>query len=217
MKNLLLSLALLLGITASAKELILHQGIVTQALHGGGYVYLEVDKKGQKIWVAYTDTPVEVGAEVRFIEDLVAENFQSQALNRFFERLIFTSSLEYRTQIPDSKHLAFIREVVAQSPYQVKGTISVLEAVKNRQKYANKSVKIRAKVVKISPNILGRDWVHLQDGTGEGEVARIVFVGKAEGIEVGEVVSASGKASLDKDFGSGYVYPIVIEEARFAK
>ncbi|CAE10070.1 hypothetical protein [Wolinella succinogenes] len=217
MKKLLALSLLLLGLSLGAKEPILHQGIITQVLHGGGYAYLEIDKKGTKHWVAITDMPINPGLEVRFIEELVAENFTSQALQRKFDRLIFTSSLEYRTPIPESDHLAFIKERVDRSPYQTKETLSVYEVVKNRQNYKDKSVQVRGKIVKISSNILGRDWVHIQDGTGEKEVARIVFTGEASGLKVGEIVTAKGKASLDKDFGSGYIYPIILEESTFQK
>jgi len=76
-------------------------------------------------------------------------------------------------------------------------------------------VAIRGKVVKVSPNILERNWVHIQDGTGEGsEVGRIVFTSK-ELPKVGDIVTAKGLVSVDKNFGSGYVYTIIVENASF--
>jgi threonine 3-dehydrogenase len=81
----------------------------------------------------------------------------------------------------------------------------------------DKTIAVRGKVVKASPNILGRNWVHIQDGTGEGtEVGRIVFT-SSELPKVGDIVTAKGVVNVDKDFGSGYSYKIIIENATFSK
>lgn len=199
------------------REPVLHQGFVRQTIDGGDYLYLDIDAGANRYWVAAPKLPVKVGDEVRFIAELVAEDFKSQALNRTFKELIFTSDIEYRTAIKESDHISFIKERVEKSPYQIDGTISVFEAVKNRKNYGGKSIKIRGKIVKLSRNILERDWVHIQDGTGEKDVARVVFTGKAGDVKVGDIVIAEGKALLDKDFGSGYVYPIVMENSTFKK
>jgi hypothetical protein len=107
--------------------------------------------------------------------------------------------------------------VVKESPYQQKGSLSVQEALEKRVSLKDKTVAIRGKVVKVSPNILERNWVHIQDGTGEGnEVGRIVFTSK-ELPKVGDVVTARGVVSVDKNFGSGYVYAIIVENASFVK
>ncbi|MCK9256979.1 MAG: hypothetical protein M0P02_02790, partial [Sulfurospirillaceae bacterium] len=83
-----------------------------------------------------------------------------------------------------------------------------------------KEILFRAKVAKVSKNILDRNWIHLQDGTGvpnEGEpVGRVVATSK-ESPKVGDVVTVKGTLSVDKSFGSGYVYPLIIEQATFSK
>jgi hypothetical protein len=193
-------------------------GVVVDTLNGGGYTYLQIEDSFKKTyWAALEGTKIDKGTEVRFTEEMRAQNFESKSLGRKFDDLIFASNLQTRTAIPEAGNLALISEVVKVSPYQQKDTLSVKEAFDKRTSLKEKSVAIRGKVVKVSPNILERNWVHIQDGTGEGsEVGRIVFTSK-ELPKVGDIVTARGIVSVDKNFGSGYVYAIIVENASFVK
>ncbi|MBI5556946.1 MAG: DNA-binding protein [Deltaproteobacteria bacterium] len=83
---------------------------------------------------------------------------------------------------------------------------------------AGKKVKVRGKVVKVSPNIMGRTWVHLQDGTGNAASNNHdLVVTSTEAPELNSVVVAEGELAKDKDFGSGYFYNVIIEGATFSK
>lgn len=193
-------------------------GVVVDTLNGGGYTYLQIEDSFKKTyWAAMEGVKIDKGTEVRFTEEMRAQNFESKSLGRKFDDLIFASNLQTRTATPESGNLALITEVVKESPYQQKGSLSVQEALEKRVSLKDKTVAIRGKVVKVSPNILERNWVHIQDGTGEGsEVGRIVFTSK-ELPKVGDVVTARGVVSVDKNFGSGYVYAIIVENASFVK
>ena len=191
------------------------EGTVVDTLQGGGYTYMQIDDTKKKYWVAVEGTKVEKGTEVRFTEELKAKNFESKSLNRTFDEIVFASNLQYRTNVPEKGNLELITEQVKESPYKQNGTMSVKEAWEKRVSLKDKTITIRGRVVKASPNIIGRNWIHIQDGTGEGsEVGRIVFTSK-ELPKVGDVVTASGVVSVDKDFGSGYFYKIIVENATF--
>lgn len=83
---------------------------------------------------------------------------------------------------------------------------------------AGKKVKIRGKVVKVSPNIMGRNWVHLQDGSGDAmKNSHDLVVTTADVPELNSIVVAEGVLTKDKDFGSGYFYNVIIEEALITK
>lgn len=193
------------------------EGVVVDTLQGGGYTYLQIDDTKKKYWVAVEGTHVEKGAEVRFTEELRAKNFESKALNRKFDEIVFGSNLQYRTNVPEKGNLELIKAHVSESPYKQKETLTVREVWEKRASFNAKTVAIRGKVVKASPNIMGRNWIHIQDGTGEGsEVGRVVFT-SSELPKVGDIVTASGVASVDKDFGSGYSYKIIVENATFSK
>lgn len=212
-KLLALSLALIGNLHAGD----VFEGTVVDTLDGGGYTYLQVDDTKKKYWVAVEGIKIEKGTEVRFTEELRAKNFESKALNRTFDEIVFASNLQHRTNVPEKGNLALINEQVKESPYKQKDTLSVKEAWEKRASLKDKTIAIRGKVVKASPNIMGLNWVHIQDGTGEGsEVGRVVFT-SSELPKVGDIVTASGMVRVDKDFGSGYSYKIIVENATFSK
>jgi hypothetical protein len=81
-----------------------------------------------------------------------------------------------------------------------------------------KKVKVRGKVVKVSPNIMGKNWIHLQDGSGEpAKGTHDLVVTSQEKPEVGKIVVVEGVLEADKDFGAGYRYDVIIEEGVFKK
>lgn len=193
-------------------------GVVIDTLNGGGYTYLQIEDSFKKThWAALEGVNIDKGTEVRFTEEMRAEKFESKTLNRTFDNLIFASNLQHRTKASEAGNLALISEVVKESPYKQKGTLSVKEAIEKRVDLKDKTIAIRGKVVKASPNILERNWIHIQDGTSDGaEVGRVVFTSK-ELPKVGDIVTARGVVSVDKNFGSGYVYKIIVENASFTK
>lgn len=193
----------------------IHEGVIKDVIHGGGYTYLEIEDAKKSYWIAVEGVEIPKGLEVRFEEEMRAKNFQSKALNRTFDELIFASNLQHRTNVSEKGNLALITDVVERSPYQKEGSMNVKEVLQKRPTLNGKTIAIRGKVVKASQNIMGRNWVHIQDGTGEGsEVGRIVFTSK-ELPKVGDIVTASGVVAIDKDFGSGYIYKIIVENATF--
>jgi len=217
MKLLTMMMASALGATmlCAAKGDVFN-GVVLETLDANGYTYLHIEDSFKKrYWAALEGVKIDKGVEVRFTEEMRAQKFESKSLGRTFDDLIFASNLQYRTATPEKGNLALLSEVVKDSPYKQDGTLSVKEALEQRASLKDKTVAIRGKVVKVSPNILERNWVHIQDGTGEGsEVGRIVFTSK-ELPKVGDIVTAKGLVSVDKNFGSGYVYTIIVENASF--
>ena len=210
--------ALIFALMSSLNAGDVFEGVVVDTLDGGGYTYLQIEDAKKKYWIAVEGLKIDKGTEVRFTEELRAKNFDSKSLNRVFDEIVFASNLQYRTSVPESANIALVTELVKVSPYQQKDTISVAQAWKERVKLNGKNISIRGKVVKVSKNIMEKNWIHIQDGTGEGaEVGRIVFTSKDDTINVGDVVTAQGVVSADKNFGSGYVYKIIVENASFKK
>lgn len=83
---------------------------------------------------------------------------------------------------------------------------------------AGKKVKIRGKVVKVSPNIMGRTWIHLQDGSGNPmNNTHDLVVTSADAPELDSIVVVEGQLAKDKDFGAGYFYNVIVEGATVSK
>jgi hypothetical protein len=71
-------------------------------------------------------------------------------------------------------------------------------------------------VVKYNPGIMGKNWIHLRDGTGSAaDNTNDILVTSANEARIGEVYTVKGIVRVDKDFGSGYSYKVLIEEASF--
>ncbi len=81
-----------------------------------------------------------------------------------------------------------------------------------KAKLSGKQVAFKGKVVKVNNNIMKKNFLHIQDGTGK-EGTNDVTVTSAQTANVGDMVSIVGKVALDRDFGAGYVYPLIIEDA----
>lgn len=91
---------------------------------------------------------------------------------------------------------------------------TVAEVHAQRMALKDKAVTVRGKVVKFNEAIMGRNWVHLRDGTGTAGKDNDLTVTTGDKASVGDVVVVKGKVQIDKDFGSGYAYPVIVEEAK---
>lgn len=97
------------------------------------------------------------------------------------------------------------------------GTYTVAEIYSKKAELKGRLVKVRGNVVKVSANIMGKTWVHIQDGTGAEGSNKVVFRCQNESPAVGSVVTAQGTLEIDKDFGYGYFYPVIVEDSTFSK
>ena len=95
----------------------------------------------------------------------------------------------------------------------IKGGITIAELFSKRENYSNKIVILQGKVVKFNSQIMGKNWVHLQDGTND-ENNYDLTITTNDVVLVGDVVTFEGKITLNKDFGAGYSYEVIMEGAK---
>jgi hypothetical protein len=89
----------------------------------------------------------------------------------------------------------------------------VEELHKNREALAGKTIQAEGKVVKANNGIKGYNFVHVQDGSGKPDVGNHnLIVRSKQTANVGDNVTISGTVVVNKDFGAGYFYPLIIEE-----
>ncbi|TAL66394.1 MAG: hypothetical protein EPN88_08515 [Bacteroidetes bacterium] len=93
------------------------------------------------------------------------------------------------------------------------GCVTIAKLLENKKSYSGKVIKIKGKVTKYNPSIMGKNWVHIQDGS-EFEGAFDLTITTDGQVAVGETVTFEGKIVLEKDFGYGYSYNILMEEAK---
>ena len=95
------------------------------------------------------------------------------------------------------------------------GGSSIADVWAKRAALAGKTVTINGTVVKFNGGILGRNWLHVQDGSGKADDGtNDITVTTEAAAKVGDVVTVTGKVVVDKDFGSGYAYKVLIEDAK---
>jgi hypothetical protein len=209
-------------------------GKVLQTIDGGGYTYIYIQQKdGKKIWVAVTQIAVKVGNQMSFQPGIEMTKFESKALNRSFDSIIFSNGVltgGSASAVPDpgknkgvspgsrgaaGEKTAKITVARATGP----NAVTVAEAYSKSAQLNNKKVVIRGQVVKISSGIMSKNWIHIQDGTGSDKKKNhnLVCTSKTGIADVGDVVTISGTLVKDRDFGSGYKYAVIIEDAKITK
>ena len=203
--------------TANANEV-----TVEEVIQASRYTYIRVKEKGNDYWIAATKQQIEKGETLYFDAGLEMKNFTSKDLNRTFETIFFVDDI--RNKPFQSPHPTSARSPNLNSPIvnedisvePVEGGITIAELYSNRGDFANKQVRIRGQVTKFNRNIMGRNWVHLQDGTEDSGNFDLTITTKAI-VTVGDVVTFEGFIVLDKDFGAGYAYDVLMEDSELEK
>lgn len=110
----------------------------------------------------------------------------------------------------------FTEAAVAKAPGENSYTVG--ELFSRTSELNGQTVRLRGKVVKFSANIMGKNWVHLQDGSGNPmNNTHDLVVTTSEMVAKGDIVVFEGKLAADKDFGAGYSYTAILEEAKIIK
>ncbi len=197
-----------------------HNAVVLESLEGGGYTYMHVEEQGQKFWVAVAQIAVKVGDKVSFSEQTWMENFTSKTLNRTFDKVLFASSVNNSSSPahPSSTVLATApKEKPQKKIAQVADSYSIEEIFAQKSALKDQQIKVRGEVMKVSKNVMGRTWVHIQDGTGSEGRDKIIFRSADDSAEVGSIVTAQGRLELDREFGYGYAYELLVEDSSFSE
>ena len=95
------------------------------------------------------------------------------------------------------------------------GATKISELLDTKEKYNGQTVRVSGKSVKVNNNIMDRNWIHIQDDSVNGE--KDLTVTTTDNVSVGDMVVFEGVITLNKDFGSGYKYDIIMENARLVK
>jgi hypothetical protein len=199
----------------------LHKVVVEEVLPTSKYTYLNVTEDGEKTWIAIPKKDVKVGGTYYYRGGLKKTNFKSVEYDRVFETLYLVSDV---SEDPGMSGMATGSSphgnTAADAPIEqttkidpVPGGITIAELFENRKKYEGQTVRIKGRCVKLNNMIMSRNWIHLQDGSLKGKTLDLT-VTTTENIPLGAIVAVEGKIALNKDFGAGYKYDIILEEAK---
>ena len=188
-----------------------HKVTVLEILPTQKYNYMRVAELGTEYWIAALKTDIQVGANYYITGGLQKKNFESKEYNRVFEDLVLVDNLVPETHGAEhNKNTQSSSETnYTISPNErVKGSISLAKIVSNPKDFEGKKVTIQGTCTKVNIGILGTNWVHINDGSNNGFDFTATTLSE---IPVGKQVVLEGTLVLNKDFGAGYVYEIILE------
>jgi hypothetical protein len=216
------------------------RGTVLETMDSGGYTYVLLETDQDQRWAATQQTAVSVGDVVQMGTAMPMADFTSKTLGRTFDVVYFVDGLQNLsapagagsqgaaalpeghpgTEMP-AGHPAVDAEAGAQAADTTVAAVEPGQDIAwvhaNRDELAGQQVSLRGKVVKYNEGILGWNFIHLQDGSGDaGDGSNDLTITTKATTAVGETIVVTGNVILDKDFGAGYTFPVMVEDATIA-
>jgi hypothetical protein len=216
-------------------------GTVLETMDAAGYTYMKLRTATGEEWTAVSQAVVKAGDTVTVTEGLPMQGFESRTLKRTFDRIYFGrlasggaaqgggGTPQAGSFPPQMLEALAAQHAGASAGTAPKGEVKVpkaegpdgrtiAEVYAGRAALKDKAVAVRGTVVKFNPGIMGRNWVHVRDGSGSPETKDNDLTLTTQGVvAVGDVVVARGTVRLDKDFGAGYVYPVILEDVTITR
>jgi hypothetical protein len=214
-------------------------GKVIETMNAGSYTYVRVDTGKAKNWAAAPKFAVKVGDKVDVTKAMPMADYHSKTLNRTFDVVYFTGSVAVNGKptgaaaqdlpkdhppiggqagnLPQGHPPVGADAAKSATDFsKIKKATdgkTVAEIVTGRSKLRNKPVAVRGKVVKYNGGVMGKNWLHIRDGSG-AEGSNDLTVTTSTEAKVGDTVLVTGKVSTDRDFGGGYKYAVIVEDAK---
>ena len=197
------------------------KGEVLEIKQVPNYTYLRLKTADGESWAAISTAKLAVGTEVSIQNAELMDNFKSTVLNRVFPRIYFGSLAAgpgtTAAQVA-SPHAGLSQ---AETPNNVivakaQGPLArtVAEVIKQSSTLKDRPVLLHARVVKYNAAVMGKNWIHLRDGSGSAtDATNDLLVTTQDQAKLGDVVLVKGFVRKDKDFGSGYAYKVLVEDA----
>jgi len=234
MRSLFIILALLVGFTGCVKKNkvptaqslanpAMHEVKVAEVIQTSQYTYLKVSDNGAENWIAVTSQEAAVGETYYYEEALEMKNFKSKELDRTFETIYFVQGLSKEPgaapqQMPMGakpvKPTLEMKGGISVTPAE--GGVTIAQLFASRNDYSGKKIKVKGQVVKVNEEVMGKNWIHIQDGTKDGENFDLTIT-TLDKVKVDDVVTFEGTITLKKDFGAGYFYELIMEDAKLVK
>ncbi len=199
------------------------QGEALEVIDVDAYTYVRLKTREGEKWVAVTRASIKKGEAVTVEEAALMPNFESKTLNRKFDRIWFGKlggAAGRQAKAEANPHggaqpVAATEKVAKAAGADAK---TVAEVFGGKSALKDKAVTVRGKVVKVNAGVMGKNWLHLQDGTGKAaDGTHDLIVTSQEMASVGEVVSAKGTVRTYVKLGAGYAYDVLVENATLAR
>lgn len=222
-----------------------HKVVVQEVLQTSQYTYLRAKESDKEVWLAAPSMQAKAGDTYYYEGGIQMTKFESKELNRVFESIILLEKIntepkasavaatnnttapaaDYHTGT-DQQGVPATSEQYTRTPPNIekkdvkvaaaKGGITIGELFAKKDSYAGKTVKIKGQVTKYTPAVMGKNWIHIQDGTESGGKFDLAITSDAE-VNMGDQVTFEGQIGLNKDLGYGYFFDVLMENAKLVK
>ena len=164
-----------------------HKGEVLETMDSGGYTYVKFREQGKEKWAAARLFQVKKGDTIEFSKAAPMTNFHSPKLKKTFESIFFVGTVKVNGKVPGSgnsphnanlpaghapignKSASKAKKPVVVKPgtiQKVEGGYTVAQLYAGKDSLNGKQIKVRGRVVKFNSNIMGKNWLHIKDGSG---------------------------------------------------
>ena len=195
------------------------QGKVSDIINVTSYTYAEVDTGAAKVWAAGPTTALKIGDTVTFSTEMPMKDFYSESMERNFSLIYFISRFTTDTDIGNTLLKPPVHGDVKQLRQSLKGIDkfdggkNISEIYTEKDKLNGKTIRVRGQVTRFAAEIMGKNWLHIQDSSSFDDLT----VTTDNTVAVGDVVVIEGKLEIDKDYDYGYVYPVIVQNATVTK
>ncbi len=204
---------------------------VAEVIQGSTYTYLKVKEKGNEKWIAVTRQDAVAGDVFYYDQELQMNNFHSKEIDRTFEIIYFVNNISKTPlgtenegtmgamggmggMMGGGQHSGKVNATQNSAIHLEKkdGELTIATVFANRNEYASKEFEIRGVVVKVNEQVMNKNWVHIQDGTADNGNFDLTLT-TSDLPAVNDEITVKGKLTLNKDYGYGYSYEVIMEDA----
>ncbi len=203
-----------------------YSGTVESVEKSGNYIYVKIKGEKGEFWTAVYASTVKPGDRVEIKNPLLMKNFYSKSLKKKFKLILFTSAIypvgtkpigsKGINKAPVSAHGMSMKNsfktdltVKSGSVEKAKGGFTIEECFKKSDELNGKIIVVKGIAVRVSRKIMGKNWVHLRDGSGKPGKDDVTFTTQSE-INIGDIITVRGKIEFGKSIGNGYTFPALI-------
>ncbi|MBI9042690.1 GW dipeptide domain-containing protein [Lutibacter sp.] len=202
----------------------LHTIKVNEILETSKYLYMNVTENEEQFWIATRLMDITIGETYYYKGGLLKTNYESKDFNRVFEKIyLISGSLVAANHSTTGTGQSNKNELLTKqkttkatkapiktltNKIEVKGSMKISELVKNAKNLEGKTVQISGACVKSNANIMNRNWIHLKDGSKDDFD---LVITSDTFIPEDAIVTLKATVSLNKDFGAGYKYDLILE------
>lgn len=196
-----------------------HKVKAKEFIQTSAYTYILVEENQKEFWIAVGKIEPQVGETYYYNDALEMVDFQSKELNRVFKSVYFVQhlnkepGLKKQVAVDEYNHKRSNNTASDINIEAIEGGITIAALFENGEQYADKTIIVKGKVIKINKAIMNKNWIHIQDGTSFEGKYDLTLTSTLDNVKIGEIVTFEGKVAVKKDFGSGYAYELIVEEA----